>query len=276
MKTEIFVHSAFSYLEDFIRHIPENFSHLGDEIYNGRNDVRLTTVYGKVLTIKYFKRITLANRYIFATIRKSKARRAYEHSELIIQRGITSPQPVAYINCYQYGMLYHSYYISLHTHYLPLMDILQQPLSASEQALKAFARFIYRVHQAGIFHKDLTIRNVLYFNEDDHYDFSLIDTNRMSFHPYTFKRGMNNLDRLALPVASIGIVTAEYARMAHVSETRVLNAFVFSRWKANMRGILKKWLKKPLYLFIPRYRKSSYIVTKETSLAPKKVVGYKY
>lgn len=270
MKTEIFVHSAFSYLEDFIRQIPGNFSQLGDEIYAGRNDVRLSSVNGNALTIKYFKRITLANRYIFATVRKSKARRAYEHSELLIQKGITSPQPVAYINCYKYGMLYRSFYISLHSHYLPLMELLQLPVSESERALKAFARFIYQVHQAGIFHKDLTIRNVLYSYKDNQYDFALIDTNRMSFHAYSFKRGMNNLNRLLLPVETVGVIAAEYAHQAHVSEIRTLNAIIFSRWRAHFKILIKMWLKRPLRLIIPRYRQSSQNARQKTTASPKK------
>lgn len=273
MKTEIYIHPSFSNLGDFIQQIPEQFSSMGDEVYNGRNDVRFVSVKGVILAIKYFKRITLANRYIFATVRKSKARRAFEHSELMIQKGITSPQPVAYINCYQYGMLYRSYYVSLHTNYLPLLEILLLPIKEAEPALKAFARFIYRVHQAGIFHKDLTIRNLLYLYEDHQYDFSLIDTNRMRFHPYSFKRGMNNLNRLMLPVETIGIIAAEYARQAHVSELRALNAIVFSRWRSNIWRTFKKFLKWPLHLFMSRYRNASYIVRKDASVTAGKAFG---
>ncbi|HLN73654.1 MAG TPA: lipopolysaccharide kinase InaA family protein [Prolixibacteraceae bacterium] len=273
MKTELFIHPSFSNLREFIHQIPGNFSSMGEEVYNGRNDVRFVNVNGVVLAIKYFKRITLANRYIFATVRKSKARRAYDHAELLIQKGITSPQSVAYINCYRYGMLYQSFYVSLHTNYRPFMEILQLPISYAEPALKAFARFIYGVHKAGIFHKDLTIRNLLYLYNDHRYDFSLIDTNRMSFHTYSFKKGMNNLSRLALPVETIGIIAAEYARQAQVSEIMALNAIVFSRWRTNINLIIKKVLKKPLHLFVPRYRKASYIVTKESTITTDKAFG---
>lgn len=272
MKTEIFVHPSFSHLNDFICQIPENFSSMGEEVYNGRNDVRFIDINGVLLAVKYFKRITLANRYIFATIRKSKARRAYEHSELLIQKGITSPQPVAYINSYRYGMLYKSYYVSLHTDYLPLTGILQLPISEAESVLKAFARFIFGVHKAGVFHKDLTVSNLLYKVMNHRYDFSMIDTNRMRFQPYTFKRGMNNLNRLELPVETVGIIAAEYAHQANVSEVKVLNAIVFSIWHSRVVVLIKKLLKMPLRLFIPRYRKTSYIVTKDPSVKTDKVL----
>ena len=73
-----------------------------------------------------------------------------------------------------------------------------------------------------------------------------------------------------LPVETIGIIAAEYARQAHVSEMKVLNAFVFARWKSHMNGSLKKLLKRPLHLFMPRYRNPDSIIRKKTTLTAKK------
>lgn len=266
MKTEIFVHPIFSNLEDFIQQIAENFSDLGEEIYSGRNVVRLMNIDGKILVVKYFKRITLANRYIFATLRKSKARRAFEYSQRLLDMGITSPQPVAYINCYKYGMLHKCYYISLYTDYLPVQKIFDLPASQSLEALRAFSRFIYRVQKAGVFHKDLTIINVLYAYENNHYDFSLIDNNRMRFRAYSLRRAMSNLKRLDLPVETIGIIAATYARATGVREIKILNAIILNRWKFHYRNLIKKWIKMPLYFLSGKYARSSVIIRKETNL----------
>lgn len=275
MKTELFVSPAYSYLRDFIQQIPDDFPHLGDEIYVGRNDVHLVGVQNDILAIKYFKRLTLANRYIFATFRKPKARRAYEYSRVLLNKGITSPEPVAYISCFNYGKLCQDYYVSLYTNYAPVIDFLKLPVTESEQALKALARFIYRVHQEGVFHQDLTTRNILYSYVGNHYDFSLIDTNRMRFHPYTFKRGMQNLSRLSLPVETIGIVAAEYARVAMVNEVRTLNAMVFARWRSRIRIALKQLIKMPLYMLSAKYRQSSMIIRKDTKIVPKEAFNKK-
>lgn len=269
MKTELFVNPAFTHLTEFIQRIPDDFSHLGDEIYVGRNDVHLVRIHDYVLAIKYFKRLTLANRYISATFRKPKARRSYEYSQELLNKGITSPEPVAYIHCYKYGMLYKDYYVSLYTSYSPVLEFLKLPVIESELALKALARFIYRVHQEGVFHQDLTTRNILYSYAGNKYDFSLIDNNRMRFHSYTFKRGMQNLSRLSLPVETIGIVAAEYARMAKVNDVRTLNAMVFARWRSQIRVALKRLVKMPLYLLSAKYRQSSMIIRKETKIVPK-------
>lgn len=272
MKTEIFVNPAYAHLTEFIQQIPDGFPYLGDEIYVGRNDVHLVRFLDCVLAIKYFKRLTLANRYISATFRKPKARRSYEYSQELISKGITSPEPVAYIHCYKYGMLYKDYYVSLFTHYAPVIEFLNLPIAESARALKALARFIYRVHRAGVFHKDLTTRNILYSYAGHKYDFSLIDNNRMRFYPYSFKRGMQNLSRLSLPVETIGIVAAAYARTAKLNDVRTLNAMVFARWRYAFRGRLKQLFKKPLYLLSARYRQSSMIIRKETNIVPHEIL----
>lgn len=247
MKTEVIVNPKFSYLNNFIDQIPQNFKSLGNELHHGRNEIRVVNEKGTLLTIKYFKRITLANRLIFATIRKSKARRAYEHSKLIIKKGITSPEPIAYINVYKYGILHQSYYISLYTNYLPIKELFELPISESEGALKAFARFTYRLHQLGILHDDYTVQNVLYCFTNNEYDFSLIDNNRMRFHRYSYRRGIKNLDRLKIPVERVGIIAAEYAKESHTSDISTLNAMTFYRMEYLLKVSIKKWIKTLIY-----------------------------
>ena len=243
MKTEIFVNPHFSHLGAFVKQIPDGYSYMGEEIHNGRNEVRKANLLNLHFTIKYFKKITLTNRLIFATIRKSKARRAYEHSKLLIQKGITSPEPIAYINCYRFGLLYKSFYISLFTSYKPLKELLNLPISVSEEGLKAFARFTFRLQNAGILHDDYTIDNVLYDKIGNRYDFSLIDNNRMRFRKYSYARGLKNLERLKVPVDKMGIIASEYARESNESDLRTLNAMVFFRVRHIIIRSVRKCLK---------------------------------
>lgn len=250
MKTEIFLNKKYSYLDEFIRRLPNHFSDSGELIYIGRNDVRVMNVNGLILAVKYFKRLTLANRYIYSMFRKSKARRAYEHTSLLLEKGITSPENVGYINCYKYGMLYKAYYVSLYTDYQPFKDLVTLPISETEEALKAFARFSYKLHRNGIFHNDYNITNVLYSFTDNQYDFSLIDNNRMSFMDYSFRKGMNNLKRFSVPVDILGIIAAEYAKEANINDFTALNMMVFSRWRQLARSSFKKWIKAPLRILI--------------------------
>jgi len=248
MKTEVLINPHFSYLDDYINQIPNDFSSRGNVMHLGRNEVRRDAVKEQDITIKYFKKITLANRLIFATIRKSKAQRAYEHSKALNRKGFSSPEPVAYINTYKYGLLYKSFYISLYTTYKPLKELLNLPISESEEGLKAFARFTSRLHKAGVLHDDYTIENVLYNFTGNEYDFSLIDNNRMRFRKYSYGRGLKNLERLKIPVDKMGIIAAEYASEAHESDLRTLNAMAFFRLRHVVIRSVRNCLKYSLSL----------------------------
>lgn len=100
MKSEISINPKFLYLTEFINQIPERFDRIGQEIKRGRNELRVVSKDGQIMTIKYFNRITLANRFIFATFIKSKACWVYRNSQQLIQKGITTPETVAFINIY--------------------------------------------------------------------------------------------------------------------------------------------------------------------------------
>lgn len=244
MKKEIYINPALKHLSIAIHSISENFENLGEITHSGRNQVRVIDANGLKLVAKYFKRITLANRYIYATFRKSKAQRSFENSVYLLSRGINTPEPIAYINIYRFGMLYRCYYISIYTDFKPLTDIFEQTIPESEDALKAFAQFTFKLHRVGVAHNDYTVNNILYTKENNRYKFSLIDNNRMTFRKYSYTRGIKDLERLKIPVDKMGIIAAEYAKHANVSDLRTLNAIVFYRITYIVGSNIKKWLKR--------------------------------
>lgn len=258
MKTENFVNPFYSYLNDFINQIPSTFNSTGKVLHSDRNEVRLVNDKGFPLVVKHYKKITLLNRIIYATFRKSKARRAYENSKLLLANDFTTPQPIAYINVYRYGILYQCYYINVFTFYKPLRELLDLPISESEEDLKAFARFTYRLHSKGILHDDLTIDNVLYQYNYKVIDFSLIDNNRMRLCNYSYRKGIRNLERLKIPVEKMGVIASEYARETNVSDIRTLNAMAFYRIGYLVKVSLKRRFKVFAHLFSSKKTKCSH------------------
>lgn len=248
MKIEVYINPNYAYLNGFVNQIPEKFECLGEELHSGRNEIRVVDNDGFHIVVKYFKRITLANRILYATIRKSKARRAYEHSQLLLKKGITSPDPIAYINIYRAGILYKSYYLSLFTFYKPLRELFECPIIESEEGLKSFARFTYRLHSNGFLHKDYNVNNILYFQSNNEYDFSLIDNNRMRFRSYSYLRSIQNLERLKIPVDRMGIIANEYAQAAYASDIRTLNGMIYFRLRYLFKVSLEKWIKSLLHI----------------------------
>ncbi len=243
MKSEIFVNTPYLALKEYLEVIPDSFQGLGYELHSGRNELRVIIVKGQLMVVKYFKRITWANRLIYSTVRKSKARRSFENSLRLLSLGISTPEPIAYIDIYENGLLSKSFYICLFADYLPVKDLFYQPLAESEEGLKAFARFTYKLHQAGIYHNDYNLGNVLFDQEGVFYDFSLIDNNRMSFSKYSKQRGFKNLQRLQLPLDKAGIVGVEYARVSQSEGLSSLLAMILFRIQFRNRNWLKRKLK---------------------------------
>lgn len=243
MKAKIYVNPAFINLSEHIEQIPSNFWTTGDVLHNGRNEIRKVVVQGETLVIKYFKKITWANRLIYSTIRKSKAQRSFENSRRLICNGISTPTPIAYINTYRCGLLYQSFYISDFTNSRPVLEFINSPITKAESALKSLAQFSYKLHRLGIFHGDYNTSNVLYLYDGSEYRFTLIDNNRIKFYHYTKRRGLKNLIRMKFPIEKIGIISSEYAQISESNDLRTLFLLILFRLQFQHMRELKEMIK---------------------------------
>ena len=108
------IHPDFKNLEEFIVSIPERFQrNEGTVIHQGRNELRKMEYNGKEYVIKSFHSPHLINRFVYGIFRPSKAKRSYDHAEMLLKIGVGTPQPVGYMNI-RSGLLFDkSYYISL-------------------------------------------------------------------------------------------------------------------------------------------------------------------
>ncbi|HHJ11496.1 MAG TPA: hypothetical protein ENK25_11505 [Bacteroidetes bacterium] len=248
MRKEIYINPKYANLSDFINQIPEKFEQIGVLIHTGRNDIRDVEVDGVRIVIKSFIKITGLNKLVFATIRKSKAQRSYEYSMRLLEYSITSPEPVAYVNCYENCLLVNSYYVCLYTDYQPVDKLFELPLLESEQALKAFARFTYKLHRLGIYHNDYNLNNVLYSYNGQNYDFSIIDNNRMQFSRYSYFKGLRIFQRIQLPKEKLMVISSEYAAQVHTSDLKTWNVLIFFRFLNSCKCFLKKQFKSLIHM----------------------------
>jgi len=113
MKTKVFVRDNYSDIKYLIESIPMEFDSMGELIFSGRNQVRVISNGGHELTVKSFKRPSFLNSFVYAHIRKSKAERSYCNSLKLQKEGFSSPDPVAFVNCYNGLRLQSSYYVSM-------------------------------------------------------------------------------------------------------------------------------------------------------------------
>ncbi|HKO75994.1 MAG TPA: hypothetical protein VJU52_02190 [Flavobacterium sp.] len=228
-----------------------NFKTSGNLFGDGkRNIIKLFELEGMTMNIKSFKIPNLINKIAYRYFRKSKARRSYEYATLLLEKGIGTPQPIAYLENYNWIGLKDSYYASEHLlcdlTYRELVEIPAYP--DHENILRQFTRFSYSLHQKGIEFKDHSPGNTLIKQSTEgQYDFFLVDLNRMNFHEeMSFELRMKNLCRLTPVKKMVAVMSNEYAKISGESEDLIVETL----WKYTAdfqeRFNRKKRLKKKL------------------------------
>ncbi|WP_165155686.1 lipopolysaccharide kinase InaA family protein [Parabacteroides sp. ZJ-118] len=219
---KIVIHPKYAYLSDFIHRIPSLFEQEGTIIYVGRNLIKTFDVEGQVLNVKRFKRPHPLNRLVYTLFRPSKARRAYTYALRLLEKGIETPEPVAYILCKEGGVLGWSYFISIQVpaSYHTLYEISQGPLVENEDVFQALGGYTAHLHQKGVYHKDYSPGNILYRRDCKGVRFVLIDINRMSFGAVSLRRGCANFARIWGREAAFRILAESYADTLRVDRER--------------------------------------------------------
>lgn len=246
------VDSKYVGLKPFLSQLADDgwFDRHGGILHDGRNTIKRFDAEGCSLAVKRFGHLSILNRMIYGTLRRSKAMRAYLHAGRLRALGIDTPEAVAVVEIRRYGLLRTSYFVALHTDYRPLPPVLEsfvrQP-SAVKPLLDALAGFLFRLHRAGVLHLDLNQGNILYrYDEADGYRFQLIDTNRMRFRRrLSLRKRLENLRRLSCEASAYLYILRRYAEISRTDPSGVqlrgvlMRLFFESRQSFKLR--LKRW-----------------------------------
>ena len=200
----------------------ENFDSSGLLFGDGkRNKIKLFELEGKTINVKSFKIPNLINKVAYKHFRKSKAKRSFEYATILLEREIGTPQPIAYVENYNWLGLKESYYASEHlVTELTFRELVEMPdYPDHENILRQFTKFSYDLHQKGIEFLDHSPGNTLIKKvSEGQYSFYLVDLNRMNFHEsMDFDLRMKNLSRLTPKKEMIAIMSDEYAK--HYSQS---------------------------------------------------------
>ncbi|MNQ28640.1 hypothetical protein D3C85_419340 [compost metagenome] len=235
----------------------KDFNTSGELFGNGdRNIIKLFDLDGKKINIKSFKIPNLINKIAYRYFRKSKARRSYEYATILLEKGIGTPQPIAFLENFNFVGLRDSYYASEHLvtdlTYRELVEIPNYP--DHDNILRQFTRFSFDLHEKGIEFLDHSPGNTLIKKkEDGNYEFFLVDLNRMEFHQsMTFEMRMKNLCRLTPIKEMVAVMSNEYAKLYPETEQKTFETLwkytadfqeQFYR-KKRLKKKLKFWKKK--------------------------------
>lgn len=152
-------------------------------IYEGSRN-RLGVVDGDI-NVKAFGRPRFPNNFVYGSIRKSKARRSFEHALRLRTLGFTTPLPYGYAEEFfspvpGVKILRRSYYFCRQVAQ-PNMRLWESN-GQLEQLIEQWGAEIARLHKAGIWMKDHSAGNVLLDKDaDGNFTFGYVDLNRIRF-----------------------------------------------------------------------------------------------
>jgi hypothetical protein len=212
------INSKYNSQKNTVTNFVSNFKTSGEIFGTGkRNIIKLFELDDTLVNIKSFKTPSLINKIIYKYFRKSKARRSFEYASVLLQKGIGTPQPIAFYENYNWIGLTDSYYVSEHLQcdltFRELVKILDYPDHSA--ILRQFTQFSFLLHENGVEFLDHSPGNTLIKKrEEGKYDFYLVDLNRMNFHTtMSFELRMKNLSRLTPSEEMIRVISNEYAKL---------------------------------------------------------------
>ena len=247
--TSIFLPGRFARTD--IDSLIENFETAEGKLLNEgtRNRIKLFMLKNEPVTIKSFKIPSFINKIAYRYFRKSKARRSFEYAQILLEKGIGTPEPIAFYEQYSVLGLSRSYYVSEHLYNdLTFRELITVPdLPDHENILRQFTHFCFELHERGIEFLDHSPGNTLIKKTSEgKYRFYLVDLNRMRFHnSMSFDQRMKNLRRLTTNKEIIKVMSHEYAKWYCKPEEIVFNilwlkATTFSKRFARKKRVTKK------------------------------------
>lgn len=225
----------YSHLRDFIESLPSRFDSEGTIIYKARNLIKVIDAPdGMRLNVKRYHAPRFINALVYSWgIRKPKGERAFSYPTLLLNAGIETPEPVAYIEHRTMGILRESYFVSLQCPYPNrFYKLADAPEELYVPLAEAFARFTARIHEANMLHRDYSPGNILWQLDDDGtYHFSIVDINRMYFGSVPLKMGCRNFARLWGSRGFFETIAKAYAKARGMNERECVDETLKARLK---------------------------------------------
>ena len=211
---------------------------------NDRNVVKILN-FGEIETvIKSFKNPNFIQGVIYKFFRKSKARRSYENSLHLNQKGIKTPDPIGYIEVFDFFRLRQSYFISRKLDFDFALNFATEKQSEDyKDILKSFINFTYDLHKKNIMHLDYVVGNVCIKKTFQGYDFYLVDLNRLYIGVISPKKGVKNLASLSYDSEINKILVEEYTEKLSSSFSNAYSYLMKSVEQKLKKSNLKRSIK---------------------------------
>ena len=218
-----------------------------------RNIVERVTMQGKEFVVKCYKRPNFFNRVVYTCFRGSKARRAYEHALRLLECGIDTPFPVAYVEIKKGGLFSTGYFISEYMPYNLMSDAYAGLVTEGEvhRLTKEFMDFTLKMHAMKVLPLDFNSSNIFYHVDEESgaYRFALTDINRMRFGklPST-SDAMRSFEQFGVPTERLYKLAVYYCSRKNSDIEYSIFIFLFHRIRGRVQRRLKRKVKSRLQL----------------------------
>ena len=256
MKKVFHIQAKFKSYKSEIRSFIDNFDIQGETIYKGsRNELKTKDIKDISVNIKRFQIPNLVNQFAYRWIRSSKAKRSFIYAKTLLERKVSTPEPIAYQENYSILGILNTYYVSIQQdHDFTFRELTYQPdFPDREQIIRDFTRFTYHFQEKGIFFMDHSPGNTLIKRRNEEYEFYLVDLNRMKFENLSFYSQIKNFARLTPDREVYVIIADEYAKITNKDSKEIFDMMWEEVKLARQKMKKKQAFKKKL-----RLKKSNY------------------
>ena len=228
--------------KEFLLDIKNHFNSSKNSIHKARNEIKIINYEKNSLVIKSFEVLNILRRAYYTFFKDSKAKKSYDNSLRLKE---FAPTPIGYIEFYQNGLLFDSYFVSEEFKYdftirEPLLD---NSFFERDRIFKEFALFTFKLHSNDILHKDFSPGNILIKKEGDSYIFKVVDVNRMEFRTLNKAERLKNFDKLWAYDKDLEVIVSEYAKVAGFNEQEAVEEALYYSQKLKDFKNMKKRIK---------------------------------
>lgn len=246
---EIIIRPQYKHLKEKLEDIEKWVNETGTTFYEGRNTLsKVRTTSGLLIAVKSFKVPHLINRFIYGYFRAGKAYKSYHNALKLIELGINTPAPVAFIREKGAFGLGKSYYISEYVDYKYMFRdlIVDDSIAERNKLISLTAKFTLSMQDKGVFFKDHSSGNTLLIKTGTEYDFMLVDINRITFKTLNLNDRYQNFSRLTNHPWAIKILAKEAASHLGIPEQEVYSQILKRALKNTAQRKNRKKIKKVL------------------------------
>ena len=245
----ITIHPKYKNQEEAILQLVKTFFGEGDLVVKGSRNTIKTNFLGKEkVSIKFFQKPGIFKSLIYSFFRSTKAKRSFDYANYLLEHGIPTPFPVAFIEERSpSGLLGESFYICHQLEYdFTIRELIHDPLFPErKEILEQFTEFTFKMHEANVNFLDHSPGNTLIVNKgNSQYDFFLVDLNRMKFENLSIEQRMDNFKKMWLSRGMVPIIAKKYAQLSNEPEDKLLSILMEKSQQFKRKIARKKYLKR--------------------------------